>query len=141
MSRILSFDYGEKRTGVAASDPLQMIANGITTLDTKKDLFPWIKAYMAEEDVETILIGFPTNLRNERMDITPVIEKFAQKLKNLYPKVEVTLYDERYTSKMAFQTMIDSGISKKARRNKGLIDQISATILLQNYMESKHPLL
>lgn len=137
MARIVAIDYGEKRTGLAASDPMQIIANGITTVDTKKELLPFLKEYISKEEVETIVVGFPKTLRNEPAIVTALITPFVEKLRRTYPKIEVVCYDERFTSKMAFQTMIDSGISKKARRNKALIDQISATIILQNYMESK----
>lgn len=137
MARIVAIDYGEKRTGLAASDPMQIIANGITTVDTKKELLPFLKEYISKEEVETIVVGFPKTLRNEPAIVTELITPFVEKLRRTYPKIEVVCYDERFTSKMAFQTMIDSGISKKARRNKALIDQISATIILQNYMESK----
>ncbi|MDB4497747.1 Holliday junction resolvase RuvX [Gammaproteobacteria bacterium] len=137
MARIVAIDYGEKRTGLAASDPMQIIANGITTVSTKTELFPFLKEYISKEEVETIVVGFPKTLRNEPAIVTALITPFVDKLRRMYPYIDIVYYDERFTSKMAFQTMIDSGISKKARRNKALIDQISATIILQNYMESK----
>ena len=114
-----------------------MIANGLTTVDTPK-IYTFLAEYFAHEEVETIVVGFPKTLRNEPAEVTRLINPFVEKLRKLYPDKKIELIDERFTSKMAFQTMIDSGISKKARQNKALIDQISATIILQNYMESIH---
>ena len=135
MARILAIDYGQKRIGIAVTDPLQMIANGLTTVDTPK-IYTFLAEYFAHEEVETIVVGFPKTLRNEPAEVTRLINPFVEKLRKLYPDKKIELIDERFTSKMAFQTMIDSGINKKARQNKALIDQISATIILQNYMES-----
>ena len=137
MARILAIDYGQKRTGIAVTDTLQMIANGLTTVETPK-LYAFLADYFAREEVETIVIGYPKTLRNEPAEVTKLINPFIEKLRKLYPDKKIELIDERFTSKMAFQTMIDSGIGKKARQNKALIDQISATIILQNYLESKH---
>ena len=136
MARILAIDYGSKRTGLAATDNLQLIANGLTTVDTS-NLLKFIDDYLKQEQVETIVIGWPKTLQNQPAAITPDITKLAETLKNKYANLTVELIDERFTSKMAFQTMIDSGISKKARQNKALVDQISATIILQNYLEWK----
>jgi len=136
MARILAIDFGEKRTGIAVSDPLQMIANGLTTVDTTR-LEQFLVDYVAKESVERFVIGFPTTLRNEPAVVTAQITPFVEKLKQRFPSIPVELVDERFTSKMAFQTMIDGGLKKKARQNKGLIDQISATIILQTYLESK----
>ena len=136
MSRIIAIDYGRKRTGIAVSDPLQMIANGLTTVDTTR-LEQFLADYVAKESVERFVIGFPTTLRNEPAVVTAQITPFVEKLKQRFPAIPVELVDERFTSKMAFQTMIDGGLKKKARQNKGLIDQISATIILQTYLESK----
>jgi putative Holliday junction resolvase len=136
MARILAIDFGEKRTGIAVSDPLQMIANGLTTVDTTR-LEQFLIDYVAKESVERFVIGFPTTLRNEPAVVTAQITPFVEKLKQRFPSIPVELVDERFTSKMAFQTMIDGGLKKKARQNKGLIDQISATIILQTYLESK----
>ena len=135
MARILAIDYGQKRTGIAVTDPLQMIANGLTTVETPK-LYAFLADYFGSEEVETIVIGYPKTLRNEPAEVTKLINPFIEKLRKLYPDKKIELIDERFTSKMAFQTMIDSGIGKKARQNKALIDQISATIILQNYLES-----
>ncbi len=134
MARILAIDFGSKRTGIAVTDTLQMIANGLTTVDTPR-LLKFLDDYMLKEEVETIVVGYPKTLQNEPAQITELINPLVEKLKAKYPKINVELIDERFTSKMAFQTMIDSGISKKARQNKALIDQISATIILQNYLE------
>ena len=135
MARILAIDYGQKRIGIAATDPLQMIANGLTTVETPK-IYTFLTEYFTREEVETIVVGFPKTLSNEPAEVTRLINPFVEKLRKLYPDKKIELIDERFTSKMAFQTMIDSGISKKARQNKALIDQISATIILQNYLES-----
>ena len=136
MARILAIDFGEKRTGIAVSDPLQMIANGLTTVETAH-LEQFLVDYIAKESVERFVIGFPTTLRNEPAVVTAKITPFVEKLKQRFPTIPVELVDERFTSKIAFQTMIDGGLKKKARQNKGLIDQISATIILQTYLESR----
>ena len=135
MPRILAIDYGQKRIGVAVTDPLQLIANGLTTVETPK-IYSFLAEYFAKEEVETIVVGYPKTLQNEPAEVTKYINTFVGKLRKLYPDKKIELIDERFTSKMAFQTMIDSGINKKARQNKALIDQISATIILQNYLES-----
>ena len=135
MARILAIDYGQKRIGIAVTDPLQMIANGLTTVDTPK-IYTFLAEYFSKEEVETIVVGYPKTLQNEPAEVTRLINPFVEKLKKLYPDKKIELIDERFTSKMAFQTMIDSGIGKKARQNKALIDQISATIILQNYLET-----
>lgn len=136
MARILAIDYGQKRTGIAATDNLQMIANGITTVETK-NLENWIKDYMSKEDVCTIVVGKPTQMNGEDSENMRRIEPFFNRLKKLFPDKEIVFYDERFTSVLAHQTMLTSGIGKKARQNKGLVDQISATIILQDYMTSK----
>lgn len=136
MSRILAIDYGQKRTGIAATDNLQMIANGLTTIETK-NLEKWIVDYISKEDVSTIVVGKPTQLNGEASENMRRIEPFFNRLKHLFPEKEIVYYDERFTSVLAHQTMIASGIGKKARQNKGLIDQISATIILQDYLESR----
>jgi putative Holliday junction resolvase len=133
MARILAIDYGKKRTGIAVSDPLQIIANGLTTVETK-ELIVFLKKYFDQEAVETVIIGLPKSLKNEATDATPLVMQFMKLFKNSFPDMPLIPIDERYTSKMAFQTMIDAGLGKKARQNKALIDEISATILLQGYM-------
>jgi len=131
----MAIDYGEKRTGIAVTDPLRIIANGLTTVDTTK-LKEFLKDYFGREEVDTVVIGYPKTLRNEPAVVTAKIETFIEWMTKEYPRMKIEKVDERFTSKIAFQTMIDSGISKKARQNKALIDQISATIILQSYMES-----
>ncbi len=140
MARILSIDYGKKRCGIAVTDELQIIANGLTTVETDQ-LVWWLKQYFAKEIVATIVLGHPKNLDGSDTDITAKVEKIYGQLQKLFADKTVELYDERYTSKMAFQSMIDSGLSKKDRRNKALIDEVSATILLQDYMEYKSNIL
>jgi putative holliday junction resolvase len=134
MSRILAIDYGEKRTGIAVSDPLQIIANGLTTVDTPQ-LEQFLADYLSREEVERIVVGFPKTLRNEPAAVTAKITPFVERLKARFPSISVELVDERFTSKIAFQAMIDGGLTKKERRNKGLIDKVSATILLEEILE------
>lgn len=136
MSRILAIDYGQKRTGLAATDNLQMIANGITTVETK-ELEKWIIDYVAKEDVSTIVVGKPTQMNGEDSENMKRIGPFFNRLKRLFPNKEIVYYDERFTSVLAHQAMLASGIGKKARQNKGLVDQISATIILQDFLESR----
>lgn len=133
MPRLLAIDYGKKRTGIAVSDPLKIIANGLTTVDTR-ELISFLKKYFATEPVELVLIGMPKSLRNDDTRATPLVEKFIVLFKSTFPTIPILTLDERFTSKMAFQTMIDSGLKKKDRQNKALVDEISATILLQGYM-------
>ena len=133
MSRLLAIDYGIKRTGIAVSDPLQIIASGLTTIETGK-LMQFLKKYIPEENVALVLIGMPKTLRNEATDATPFVEKFIEAFKREIPTIPIKIVDERFTSKMAFQTMIDSGLNKNQRKNKALLDEISATIMLQDYL-------
>ncbi len=135
MSRILAIDYGQKRTGIAVTDPLQMIANGLATIGTK-ELEKFIVDYVAKEDVSTIVMGKPTQMNGENSENMKRIEPFFNRLKKLFPDKEITYYDERFTSVLAHQAMLQSGISKKARQNKALVDKISATIILEDYMQS-----
>ena len=135
MARILSIDYGQKRTGLAVTDPMQMIANGLTTVETK-DLEKFIVDYMAKEDVSTIVMGKPTQMNGKNSENMKRIEPFFNRLKRLFPDKEITYYDERFTSVLAHQAMLQSGIGKKARQNKALVDKISATIILEDYLQS-----
>lgn len=137
MSRILAIDFGEKRTGIAVTDELQIIASGLTTVSTS-DLLPFLKNYFDNEKVALILVGKPKQLNNSDSESEVHILPFLKKLEHLFPQIPVLRIDERFTSKMAFQTMIDSGIKKKQRRNKAMVDEISATIILQSYLYSKH---
>lgn len=132
--RILSIDYGKRRTGLAVTDPLQIIAGGLTTVDTR-DLLLYIKEYVAREPVETIVVGLPTQPNGQPSENQARVRSFTGELKKALPNVEVVFYDERYTSVIAHQVMLDSGISRKRRRDKALVDEISATIILQNYLE------
>lgn len=134
MQRIIAIDYGRKRTGLAISDPLRMIANGLKTVDTEKLVWE-LKQLFANYEVDTILLGHPKNLDGSPTDITAKVEKFAKNLEKVFPDKELVLWDERYTSKMAFQAMLDSGLKKKDRQNKALIDEMSAKILLQGYLD------
>ncbi len=136
MARILAIDYGQKRTGLAVTDNLQMIANGLTTVETKT-LEKFITDYVAKEDVSTIVVGKPTQMNGENSENMKRIEPFFNRLKKLFPDKEVVYYDERFTSVLAHQTMLQSGIGRKARQNKGLVDKISATIILEDFMQSR----
>lgn len=136
MPRLLAIDYGTKRCGIAVSDPLQLIANGLTTVHSK-DIFTFLENYFKNEDVETIIVGEPKRLSGEATHATAQVNAFVNQLARRFPGKKIERVDERFTSKMAFQTMIDSGLKKKDRQNKELIDEISATIILQSYMEMK----
>ena len=135
MSRILAIDYGRKRTGIAVTDTLQMIAGSLSTVETH-ELLPFLQNYFAKESVEKIVIGYPKTLNNQPAEITADIDNFTKILRQNFPATEIVFFDERFTSKIAFQTLIDSGIGKEKRKNKALIDKISATIILQEYLES-----
>ena len=136
MGRLLAIDYGKKRTGIAVSDPLQIIANGLTTVETSR-LFDFLHDYLQKEEVSTIVVGLPKQMNNELSENIRRIEPFVNRLRKLYPNLQIEYFDERFTSKMAHQSMIDGGLKKKDRQNKALVDEISATIILQGYMESK----
>lgn len=131
----MAIDYGGKRTGIAVTDEMQIIASGLTTVETKT-IFPFLENYFKTENVSKIIVGDPKRLNNEASSIAAEINKFVDKLSKLYPQIEIIRMDERFTSKIAFQTMIDSGLKKKQRQNKALVDEIAATILLQDYMSS-----
>ncbi|MBJ7879341.1 Holliday junction resolvase RuvX [Gelidibacter salicanalis] len=133
MARILAIDYGTKRTGIAVTDELQIIASGLTTVATK-ELLPFLKDYIAKENVELFLVGEPKQMNNEVSESEESIQSFLTKLAKVIPTMPVKRVDERFTSKMAFQTMIDSGLKKGQRKNKALVDEISATIILQSYL-------
>ncbi len=136
MGRILAIDYGTKRTGIAVTDELQLIASGLTTVETDK-LLLFLKDYIASEEVEMVLVGEPRQKDGTHSDVEEYIRKFLIKLTELFPKLHIKRVDERFTSKIAFQTMIDSGLKKKQRQNKALVDEISATIILQDYLHNK----
>lgn len=132
----MAIDYGSKRVGIAVTDPFQIIATGLTTVHSK-DLIEYLKKYILNEEVECIVVGEPKQLNNEPSDSARFIEPFVLHLKRTFPNIKVERMDERFTSKMAFQTMIDSGLKKKDRQNKELVDEISAIIILQSYMNKK----
>lgn len=136
MGRILAIDYGKRKTGIAVTDPLQIIANGLTTVPTH-EIMTFLDNYFQKESVEMVVIGYPTQTTGEESESMRYITPFVNRLKNKYPNLPVEWVDERFTSKMAFQTMIDAGLKKSDRQNKNLVDQISATIILQSYLESK----
>lgn len=133
MSRILAIDYGKKRIGIAVTDELQMIASGLTTIHTA-EIFSFLEDYLKKETVELFIVGEPKQLNNLPSESEILIKPFLEKLKKQFPDIDIKRVDERFTSKMAFQTMIDSGLKKKQRQNKALIDEISATIILQSYL-------
>ncbi|MDR1707324.1 Holliday junction resolvase RuvX [Dysgonomonas sp.] len=135
MGRFLALDYGTKRTGIAVSDTLKIIANGLTTVPTHT-LLEFLKSYLAKEDVECIIVGLPKQMNNEYSDNMKHIRPFVKKLQATYPNIRIEYYDERFTSALAHKTIIDAGLKKTNRQNKALVDEISATIILQDYMES-----
>lgn len=136
MSRILAIDYGKKRTGLAVTDPMQIIASGLTTVATM-ELMDFILKYVAQEKVERIIVGHPKQMNNEDSENMKRIIPFINLLKKKLPAIPIELVDERFTSVLAHQAMLDGGLKKKARQNKALVDEISATIILQSYMETK----
>ena len=136
MARILSIDYGRKRTGVAVTDPLQLIAGGLATVATS-ELYDWLVQYIKQEQVERIIIGEPRQMNGQPSENMQRVQQFVNRWRKAQPDIPVEFYDERFTSVLAHQTMLDGGLHKKARQDKALVDQISATIILQNYLESR----
>lgn len=134
MGRILAIDYGTKRTGIAVSDPLRLIAGGLETVATK-ELERWLEAYFVREEVSTIVLGKPSRMDGTPSDTWRFIEPLAARLRRRYPDKQVVFHDERFTSVLAHRAMLESGIGRMARRDKALVDKISATIILQSYME------
>ena len=137
MARVLAIDFGKIRTGIAVTDELKIIASGLTTLNTS-DLLSFLKEYTSKEKVELFLMGLPKQMDNSDSESEALILPFLKKIEKLFPQIPMKRIDERFTSKMAFQTMIDSGMKKKHRRNKAMVDEISATIILQSYLYSQH---
>ncbi len=133
MPRILCIDYGLKRTGIAVTDPFQIIATGLTTVESKQ-LIPFLKDYFSKEPVELIIIGEPKNWDDTPTHATPLVEKCIKELEKNFPAIPIKTVDERYTSKMAKDSMLEMGLKKKDRRNKALVDEIAATIMLQEYL-------
>ena len=136
MARILSIDYGKKRTGLAVTDPLQLIAGGLATVSTS-ELFDYLKAYVEREEVERVVIGEPRQPNGQPSENLPRVQQFVNRWRKAMPQIPIELYDERFTSVLAHQTMIDGGLRKKARQDKAMVDEISATIILQDYMRSR----
>lgn len=134
MGRVLAFDYGTKRVGVAVTDPLKIIASSLDTTPTK-DIYDFVKAYCAKEEVEAFVVGYPFNYGHGENEVVQYIEAFIAKLRELYPEKPIHKIDERYTSTIAQRALIASGVNKKERRNKGNIDAISANLILQSYLE------
>ena len=134
MPRILAIDYGLKRTGLAVTDPLKIIATGLTTVESKQ-LISFLKNYFNKEEVELIIIGEPKNLNDTDTHATPFVQKIIKELQKNFPSIPVKTVDERFTSKMASRAMIEMGLKKKQRQNKALVDEIAATIMLQEYLK------
>ena len=137
MGKIIAIDYGAKRVGLAVSDDRQQLAFGLTTVHSS-ELIEFLKDYTEKESIDCFVLGFPKTLRNTETNATPMVENFAKHLRKVFPNIGLDIIDERFTSKLAVRAMIDSGLSKKKRQNKSLIDEISASILLQDYLEQKN---
>jgi putative Holliday junction resolvase len=133
MGRIIALDYGKKRTGIAVTDPLKLIATGLATVDTQT-LFDFLKKYVACEDVEKIIIGEPFNLDGSETDSTAAVQHCNRRLKNTFPDIPIETVDERFSSKMASRAMVEMGMKKKNRQKKGIIDEVAATMMLQEYL-------
>lgn len=136
MARVLSIDYGKRRTGLAVTDPCQIIATGLTTVETSS-LMKFLQDYVSREQVERFVVGLPKQTNGLDSENLPRVQAFVKKLGVMFPDIPVEWWDERYTSVMAHQVMLDSGIGRKARQNKALVDEISATIILQGWMERR----
>ncbi|QHL88473.1 Holliday junction resolvase RuvX [Nibribacter ruber] len=136
MGRILAIDYGVKRVGLAVTDPLQLIASALDTVHAQ-DVLPFLQSYAQKEDVDLFVVGMPVHLDGNATNNTQHVVGFVRKLEKLFPGKQVVTHDERFTSRMAFRTMVDLGLGKKARANKETVDKISATIILQSYLESR----
>ena len=137
MGRVLAIDYGVRRTGLAVTDPLQIIPGGLTTVETPQ-LLSYLKGYLSKENVERFVVGLPRQTNGRDSDNLPRVRAFVEQLKKAFPLVPVDMWDERYTSVMAHQVILQSGIGKMARRNKALVDEVSATIILQGWMERRN---
>ena len=136
MGRILAFDYGTKRTGIAVTDPLQLIASALKTVETS-EILPFLKAYCTNEEVVLFVVGLPKQMNNLPSESEQFIKSFIRNLTRTFPEIPIKREDERFTSKMALHSMIDFGIKKKQRQNKALVDEISATLILQSYLNRK----
>jgi len=136
LARILSIDYGRKRTGIAVTDPLQIIAGGLATVSTS-ELFEWLQQYLQREQVERIVIGEPRQPNGQPSENLQRVQQFVNRWRKAHPEVPIDYYDERFTSVLAHQAMLDGGLRKKARQDKALVDEISATIILEDYLRSR----
>lgn len=136
MGRVLAIDYGRKKSGIAVTDPLQIIANGLTTVPSYS-LLDFLEKYFVSEEVDLIVLGYARQASGQDSESMKYIKPFYNRLRNKFPQLDVEWIDERYTSKIAFQAMIDGGLKKKARQNKDMVDKVSATIILQTYLEQK----
>ena len=136
MARILSIDYGRKRTGLAVTDPLQLIAGGLATIATS-ELWSWLEGYVAREQVERIVVGEPRQPNGQPSENLARVQQFVNRWRKTHPEVPVDYFDERFTSVLAHQAMLDGGLKKKDRQNKALVDEISATIILEDYLRSR----
>lgn len=136
MARILSIDYGRKRTGLAVTDPLQIIAGGLATVSTYQ-LFDFLKSYFQKEHVECVVVGEPRQPNGQPSENMARVKAFVQKFRKTFPEMDIKMYDERFTSTLAHHAMMDAGLGKKARQDKALVDEVSATIILQSFMESR----
>lgn len=136
MARILSIDYGRKRTGIAVTDPLQIIAGGLATVSTS-ELFDWLQQYVSREVVERVVIGEPRQPNGQPSENLQRVQQFVNRWRKAHPELPIDYYDERFTSVLAHQAMLDGGLRKKARQDKALVDEISATIILEDYLRSR----
>ena len=136
MGRVIAIDYGKKRTGIAVTDPLRLISNNLATVPSQ-EIYDFLTGYFSEEEVDVIVVGYPKKMNNEPSESVIYINPFIKKLEILFPDKEIVLMDERFTSKIAFQSMIEGNLKKKERRNKELIDKISANLILQSYLDYK----
>jgi putative Holliday junction resolvase len=136
LGRILAVDYGKKRVGLAVTDPLKIIGSALATIPTH-EIFDYLKMYFSKEPVEKLVVGLPKQMNNQPSESMPMINHFVSQFKKLYPEIPVQMVDERFTSKLAVQTMVMGGVKKKDRQNKAMIDTVSATIILQSYLESE----
>jgi putative Holliday junction resolvase len=136
MARILAIDYGKKRTGLAVTDPLQIIATGLPTIDTLR-LMPFLREYLPREQVERVIIGDPRNLDGTDTDATPLVQHFLQAFRKIFPQIPIETVDERHSSRLAKEAMLEMGLKKSQRREKRRIDEIAATLLLQEYLKSR----
>jgi len=137
LGRIIGIDYGTKRIGVAVTDPLKIIATGLTTVHSK-DIFSFLNDYFNKEEVECLVVGYPKDLKNRETDATKHVDVFIKKLKTSFSNIPIKLIDERFTSKIAMRSLIESGVKKKKRQNKELLDTISATLILQTYLNNNN---